>query len=98
MPRALPEATEVLGMKDRVLIVDIGSDVLCSEWDIGYDGSWKSCLAMSNYLYAAPSLCGLVSMLDGKSTPASLFPSFKKPADKAAFYTTFLCHADKGHL
>lgn len=86
--QGVARAVEALGMEDRVLIVDIGSDILCSEWDTGYDGSWKSCLGMSNYLYAAPAICGLVSILDGKSTPESLWPSFKKPGDVAAFYTT----------
>lgn len=86
--QGVARAVEALGMEDKVLIVDIGSDILCSEWDTGYDGSWKSCLGMSNYLYAAPAICGLVSILDGKSTPESLWPSFKKPGDVAAFYTT----------
>ena len=35
-----------------------------------------------------PSLCGLVSMLDGVSTPDSLWPDMKKDGDAAAFYTT----------
>ncbi len=75
-------------MEDRVLIVDVGSDILCSEWDTGYDSSWTSCLAISNYLYAAPAICGLVSMMDGMSTPESLWPDMKKDGDVAAFYST----------
>jgi ABC-type sugar transport system substrate-binding protein len=86
--QGIARAVEQLGMEDRVLIVDIGSDILCAEWDTGYDGSWKSCLGMSNYLYAAPAISGLISMLDGKSTPESLWPDRKQPGDVAAFYTT----------
>ena len=52
--QGIARAAEQLQMEDKVLIVDIGSDILTSEWDTGYDGSWKSCLGMSNYLYAAP--------------------------------------------
>lgn len=86
--QGVARAVEALGIEDRVLIVDIGSDILTSEWDTGYDGPWKSCLGMSNYLYAAPAISGIVSMLDGVSTPESLWPDRKKPGDVAAFYTT----------
>ncbi len=86
--QGIARAVEQLQMNERVLIVDIGSDILTSEWDTGYDGAWKSCLGMSNYLYAAPSICGLVSMLDGVSTADSLWPDMKKDGDAAAFFTT----------
>ena len=68
-------AVESLDMEDHVLIVDVGSDVLCSEWDNGYDGCWVSCLAISNYIYATPALCGLIAMIDGKADFDSLWAS-----------------------
>ena len=79
-------AAEQLGIEDHVLIVDVGSDILCAEWDTGYEGAWASCLAISNYLYAAPGICGLVSLLDGVSTPESLWPDMKEDGDVGAFY------------
>jgi ABC-type sugar transport system substrate-binding protein len=79
-------AVEQLGMEDRVLITACGSDIACSEWENGYEGCWASAIAISNYLYAAPSLCALVSLLDGKSTPESLWPDMKTPGDVASFY------------
>jgi ABC-type sugar transport system substrate-binding protein len=79
-------AVEQLGMEDRVLITACGSDIACSEWENGYEGSWASAIAISNYLYAAPALCGLVSLIDGVSTPESLWPDMKAPGDTAAFY------------
>jgi hypothetical protein len=81
-------AAEALNMQDRVLITDVGSDVLCSEWETNYDGCWVSCLAISNYLYAAPTVCGLVAMIDGKATPESLWQSQRAPGDKCTFYLT----------
>ena len=79
-------AVESLDMEDRVLIVDVGSDVLCSEWDNGYDGSWVSCLAISNYIYATPALCGLIAMIDGKADFDSLWASRRAEGDQATLY------------
>jgi hypothetical protein len=79
-------AVESLDMEDRVLIVDVGSDVLCSEWDNGYDGSWVSCLAISNYLYVTPTMCALVAMLDGTATWDTLWTSRRAPGQDYTLY------------
>ena len=79
-------AVESLDMEDHVLIVDVGSDVLCSEWDNGYDGCWVSCLAISNYIYATPALCGLIAMIDGKADFDSLWASKRADGDQATLY------------
>jgi ABC-type sugar transport system substrate-binding protein len=84
--QGVARAAEQLGIEDKVLITDVGSDILCSEWETGYDGSWVSCLAISNYLYAAPALCGLVAMIDGKATPESLWSDMRAPGDQYTFY------------
>lgn len=84
--QGVARAVEALGLDKRVLITDVGSDILCSEWDTNYDGAWVSCLAISNYLYAAPALCGLVALIEGKATPDSLWASMRAPGDKATFY------------
>lgn len=81
-------AAESMSIESKVLITDVGSDVLCSEWENNYDGCWVSCLAISNYLYAAPTISGLISMIDGKSTPESLWPHLRAPGDKCTFYMT----------
>jgi DNA-binding LacI/PurR family transcriptional regulator len=79
---------ESLKIEDHVLITDVGSDVLCSEWQNSYDGCWVSCLAISNYLYAAPTVCGLIALIDGKATPESLWQKQRAPGDKCTFYQT----------
>jgi ABC-type sugar transport system substrate-binding protein len=84
--QGVARAVETLGIEDKVLITDVGSDILCSEWDTGYNGSWKSCLAISNYLYAAPALCGLVALLDGTATWDTLWTDMRAPGDKYTFY------------
>lgn len=81
-------AAESMGIEHKVLITDVGSDVLCSEWENNYDGCWVSCLAISNYLYAAPTISGLVSLIDGKSTHESLWSHMRAPGDKCTFYLT----------
>ena len=79
-------AVESLGMEDNVLIVDVGSDVLSTEWDNGYDGSWKACLAISNYLYVTPALCGLVAMIDGTATWDTLWTERRAPGDDVTLF------------
>lgn len=79
-------AVEALKMEDRVLITDVGSDVLSAEWDNGYDGAWVSCLGISGYQYTTPAICGLIALMDGKATPETLWSSTRVPTDKATFF------------
>lgn len=79
-------AAESLKIEDKVLISCVGSDILTSEWDNGYSGCWVTCVAVSNYLYAVPTICGLIAMIDGKATPDSLWTSKREPTDKASVY------------
>ena len=83
--QGVARAIDTLGINDKVLMVDVGSDIMVSEWNNGYDGAWKACLATSNYQYMSASACGVISMLDGKSTPESLWASQKAPGDKCTF-------------
>ncbi len=84
--QGVARAVESLQIDDKVLITDVGMDILCSEWESGYDGSWVSCLAMSNYLYAAPAICGLVALLDGTATWDTLWTDRRDPGDLYTFY------------
>ena len=84
--QGVARAVESLQIDDKVLITDVGMDILCSEWESGYDGSWVSCLAMSNYLYAAPAICGLVALLDGTATWDTLWTDRRDPNDLYTFY------------
>ncbi|MDR1299397.1 MAG: substrate-binding domain-containing protein [Oscillospiraceae bacterium] len=79
-------AVEALNMDDRVLITAVGSDVLPAEWDNDYDGSWVSCLALSNYQYTIPGICALTALMDGKATHDTLWSSKRAPNDKVTFY------------
>jgi ABC-type sugar transport system substrate-binding protein len=79
-------AVEALNMEDRVLITAVGSDVLPAEWDNDYDGSWVSCLALSNYQYTMPAVSALIAMMDGKATPESLWQGKRLSTDKVTFY------------
>ncbi|SHI00253.1 ABC-type sugar transport system, substrate-binding protein, contains N-terminal xre family HTH domain [Sporobacter termitidis DSM 10068] len=84
--QGVARAAETMGIDKRVLITDVGSDILTSEWDTSYDGPWKSCLAISNYLYAAPCISALIALMDGKATPESLWPDMRTPGDQYTFY------------
>ncbi len=84
--QGVARAVESLKIEDKVLITDVGSDVLCSEWESGYNGSWVSCLAISNYLYAAPTISGLVALIDGTATWDTLWADMRAPGDQYTFY------------
>ena len=84
--QGVARAVESLQIEDKVLITDVGSDVLCSEWESGYDGSWVACLAISNYLYAAPAICGLVALIDGTATWDTLWTDMRAEGDQYTFY------------
>jgi ABC-type sugar transport system substrate-binding protein len=79
-------AVEALNMDKKVLITDVGSDVLPAEWDGGYEGSWVSCLGISDYQYTIPGICGLIALMDGKATPETLWSSKRAPTDQVTFY------------
>ena len=83
--QGVARAIDTLGINNKVLMVDVGSDVLTSEWDTSYDGAWKACLATSNYQYMSASACAVVAMLDGKATPDSLWKDQRAPGDKCTF-------------
>ncbi len=79
-------AAESIGIEDNVLVTDVGSDVLSAEWDNGYDGCWVSCVAISDYQYTVPTICGLISLIDGQSTPESLWAGKRADGDKYTIY------------
>ncbi len=84
--QGVARAVEQLKLEDKVLITDVGSDILCSEWETGYDGCWVSCLAISNYLYAAPAICAVVALIDGTATWDTLWTDKRAPGDLYTFY------------
>ena len=79
-------AAESLGNEDNVLITCVGSDVLSAEWDNGYEGCWVACVAVSDYQYTVPGICGLISMIDGLSTQESLWTSKRAEGEAYTIY------------
>jgi ABC-type sugar transport system substrate-binding protein len=83
-------AVESLGMEDRVLITTIASDILTAAWDAGYEGAWVSCLAISNYQWTVPAICGLISLINGTSTWETLWAYRRLPTDRYTFFAVEL--------
>lgn len=79
-------AAESMNKNKTVLVSDVGSDQLTGQWDKGYDGTWVSCMAVSDYQYLVPPLCGLIAILDGKATPDSLWSAKRAKGDTVTFY------------
>ncbi|SHH52779.1 ABC-type sugar transport system, substrate-binding protein, contains N-terminal xre family HTH domain [Sporobacter termitidis DSM 10068] len=83
--QGVARAIETVGLQDKVLMIDVGSDIMVSEWNNDYDGAWKACVATSNYQYMSSAACAVVAMIDGKATPESLWASQRAPGDKCTF-------------
>lgn len=79
-------AADDLDKNDTMLISTVGSPMLTEEWDNGYDGAWKCCVAISNYAYAAPMLLGLIALCDGRATAETLWPQYLGEGDKCAIW------------
>jgi len=56
------------------------------EWDDGYDGSWKTCYAISQIAYCAPASLGLIAMADGRATKESLWADLRNPKDACTIW------------
>jgi ABC-type sugar transport system substrate-binding protein len=74
------------GRESNFLISDVGSTILPSEWDTGYDGAWKTCYAISDYAYSAPAAMGLIAMADGRATRDTLWEDIRDPKDKCTIW------------
>ncbi len=79
-------AAEDLGIDDNVMITTVGSDILRSEWDSGYEGCFVSCVAISNYLYTTPTISALIALIEGKATHDSLWQSKRAEGDTGTLY------------
>jgi ABC-type sugar transport system substrate-binding protein len=79
-------AADDLNRNDTMLISTVGHPMLEQEWDNGYDGAWKCAVAISNYAYATPEILGLTALCDGRATPETLWPEFKKEGDQCAVW------------
>jgi ABC-type sugar transport system substrate-binding protein len=80
-------AAETLGRDESTfLITDVGSVMLAIDWDAGYEGSWISCYAISDYAYAGPAALGLIALVDGRATVETLWPERRAPGDKATVW------------
>jgi ABC-type sugar transport system substrate-binding protein len=79
-------AAEELGRDDQFLISDVGSTILPTEWDTGYDGAWKTCYAMSDYAYSAPAALGLIAIADERATADTLWQEIRDPKDKRTIW------------
>ena len=77
---------ESLGMEDRVLISCVDVIVLTAAWESGYDGCWVSALGNDSVQFAAPAICGLISMINGTSTSETIWEHMRGANDERTFY------------
>jgi ABC-type sugar transport system substrate-binding protein len=83
--QGVTRAAETQGIDKNVLVVDVGHNILTSQWDIDYEGCWVSAYAISDYQQTVPAVCALIAMIEGKATPESLWTEQRAPGDKCTF-------------
>ena len=84
--QAATRVAESLGIDDRVLISCVDVIVLSAAWDSGYEGCWVSALGNDSIQFAAPAACGIVSLINGTSTPETLWSYRRGANDERTFY------------
>ncbi len=77
---------ETLPSQDNFLITTVGSTLLPTEWDSGYQGAWKSCYAIADMAYAGPAACGLIALVDGRATVETLWLDRRAEGDLATIW------------
>ena len=77
---------ESLGIDDHTLISCVDVIVLSAAWESGYEGCWVSALGNDPIQFAAPAACGIVSLINGTSTPETLWSHMRAPNDERTFY------------
>jgi ABC-type sugar transport system substrate-binding protein len=74
-------AIEALNLNDRSIITSVGLDFSKMEWEAGYEGAWKATLGISTYDTVGPAIAGLIALLDGRTTPDTIWKERAKPND-----------------
>ena len=84
--QAATRVAESLGIDDHTLISCVDVIVLSAAWESGYEGCWVSALGNDPIQFAAPASCGLISMINGTSTPETLWAGRRGANDMRTFY------------
>lgn len=76
---------EDLKMEDRVLVTSVQADAFLNEMATGYDGNvYVSACAVSSAEFALNMAMGIVTILEGRATPETLWPEWKEEGDEYA--------------
>jgi ABC-type sugar transport system substrate-binding protein len=80
-------AAETLNMTDSVLVVSIQADAFLAEMNSGYTGDvYVAACAVSAVQFAVLMADCLVSILDGRETPESIWPEYRDPGGQYPRY------------
>jgi ABC-type sugar transport system substrate-binding protein len=74
-------AIEALNLNDKTIITSVGLDFSRVEWEAGYEGCWKATLGISTYDTVGPAIAGLIALIDGRTTPDTIWKERAKPND-----------------
>lgn len=77
---------ETTTFEDKCLLTTVGSTLLPTEWDSGYEGAWHSCYAIADMSYAGPAACGLIALVDGRATVETLWADRRADGDLATIW------------
>jgi ABC-type sugar transport system substrate-binding protein len=58
---------------NKAIVCSVMGDLVIKDWATGYKGALVCCVTTSLAVFAEPVICGLIAMLDGRTTPETLW-------------------------
>ena len=77
-------AAEAANKQDKTIVIATGGIALVSQWDEGNESCWKACIYYDTNLGAKTICAALMSLIDGDTTPETLWPQWVAPGEKYA--------------
>ncbi len=75
-------AAEGANKQDNTLVIAMGGTTMVAQWDKGMTSCWKASIYYEANLAAQTVCAGLVSMIDGDTTPTTLWPKWIQSGQK----------------
>jgi hypothetical protein len=73
-------AIDAAGLTSKTVAISCAANLLMDSWKTGTDtGCYKAGVYYSFEIYMEPIVCGVIAMLDGRATQATLWPEWKDP-------------------
>lgn len=74
-------AAEGAGLDKNTIVCSVGNVLLVGAWEEGYEGCWRCGAYTTNLDLTVPAVSGLIALIDGRTTPDTLWKELAVPGD-----------------